>query len=117
MLIELSLLNGLKFYILAFTALNGSDSDFVSKLIGAIILLLYTLLPLLYAFILRKMEKKLKLKETKLKIGKLYKGLKTVNELNQTSKRQLTWLYSPLFLTRRCAFAFLTVFMLDYPNL
>ena len=54
MLISLCLLNGLKYYILAFTALARSDSGVESKLIGAFVLTVFVLLPLYFARMLKK---------------------------------------------------------------
>ena len=115
MLIEYSLVNSLKFYILAFLSLNKSDLG--TKLLGAGVLAFFLVLPLFFARLLKKNEERLGLAEVRQKIGVLYEGLTTVNAINRSSKRQLTWLYSPLFLLRRCAFSALTAYMLDYPNL
>ena len=56
-LITYSLLNGLKYNILAFTSLHQSDSDAGSKLLGALLLSLFIVLPLYYAHLLLKREK------------------------------------------------------------
>ena len=56
-LITYSLLNGLKYNILACTSLYRSDSDAGSKLLGALLLSLFIVLPLYYAYLLQKREK------------------------------------------------------------
>lgn len=84
---------------------------------GITTLTLFTVLPLYFAYILRKWEKKLALPETRKKIDKLYPGLKTVDDASKKGNRPLTWLYSPLFLIRRGLFAATTVYLLKYPSL
>ena len=58
LLIGYILLNGLKYYILGFSSLHRSDSDVGSKIVGGLVILLYFILPLFFAYILYKMEKK-----------------------------------------------------------
>ena len=60
MIISYSLQNALKYYMLAFFALNGSDSSIASKVFGGFILTVYIGLPLVFARLLHKMEGKLK---------------------------------------------------------
>ena len=57
------LMSGLKCYIIAFTAFRMSDSDSGSKILAAILFLIYILLPLFFARLLYKKETKLELKE------------------------------------------------------
>ena len=47
----------------------------------------------------------------------MFEDLQTVNTISVQSKRPLTWLYSSAFLARRCLFAAVTVYLLEYPNL
>ena len=106
-------MNALKFYVLAFTNLNGVDIGIEKKIAAGFILLILVLLPLFYARLLYKREIELYKQELKEKFGKLYEGLNTVTPDNSTSTRPLTWLYSPLFLVRRGFFAAITVFIID----
>ena len=56
MLIAFTLLNALKFYVLAFTNLNGVDTGIEKKIAAGFILLILVLLPLFYARLLYKRE-------------------------------------------------------------
>ena len=104
--------------MLAFISFHLSDSnDLVSKCLGAAVLLFYIALILLFARILRRNEKDLGLEEKKQKFGELYHGLTTLNAINILSEKPLTWLYSPLFLGRRCLFAIITVYFIKSPNM
>ena len=73
--------------MLAFTSFERSDSDVGSRLLGGCILTVFIILPLFYARLLLKNEKKLVHRETSEKYGILFDGLTTVNDLNKTSKR------------------------------
>ena len=101
--------------MLVFTAFEISDSsDTASKTTGWVILAIYIILPLFFALLLLMMADRLDKPESRQKIGKLFEGLNTAKI---DKKRPLAWLYYPLFLARRCAFAAITVYLLDYPNL
>ena len=104
-LIEYVLLNSLKYFIMAFTAFRLKGSDIGSITIAVIILLLYLVLSVLFTCLLHMRELQLGDPEQKEKIGKLYEGMTTLDAINILSKRPLTWLYSALFLGRRCLFA------------
>ena len=83
---------------------------------GGLVLTIYIVLPVYFACLLRRMDEKLALPETKERIGALFEGLNTA-KASSAAKRPRTWLYSSLFLARRGLFAALTVFMLQHPNL
>ena len=113
MLIAFTLLNALKFYVLALTTVNGADVGIVKKILAGLCLLFLVILPLFYARLLYKWQNELHKAELRDKLGKLYEGLHTAIKVDSSSKRPLTWLYSPLFLIRRGLFAAITAFVLD----
>ena len=113
MLIAFTLMNALKFYVLALTIVNGADVGIVKKILAGLCLLLMVILPLFYARLLYKWQNQLHKAELRDKFGKLYEGLHTTPKVDSASKRPLIWLYSPLFLVRRGLFAAITAFVLD----
>ena len=72
MIISYILINSLKFFVLSFTAFKSSDSDYESEVLGGVLLSLYLLMTLFFAFLLFKLGEKLASQYHERKIGRLY---------------------------------------------
>ena len=111
-MIRYTLLNCLKFNIVAMTAIRRSQGAAGAIFTAIVIELLFLLIPILYAYILKKKIDMLEEEQNKVTYGTLYKGLCTDAGCRNKS---LTWLHPIVFMLRRTAFAIITVFLFDYP--
>ena len=118
-LIRFSMLNTLKWNLIALTAFTTLKGSTVEIIFGVLLYIALNLLPFFYLWLLYKQQAKLSTEKTIKTIGTLYDGLR-IEKLSAAGHEGMindVWFYPAVFMIRRSLFILITVVFFDYPFL
>ena len=118
-MIRFSLLNTLKWNLIALTAFTTLKGEVLETVIAVLMYLVLNCLPFFYMWVLYKKKAEITEEKTLKTIGTLYDGLRihAPSVAGRESDFTKFWHYPAVFMIRRSWFIVITVTLFDYPNL